>query len=286
MKNKIVLITGASSGIGWETALALARQEAEVLVICRNSEQGKAVVTQLRQQTGNLSTDFLVADLADLQTVSNAAEDFKSRYNRLDVLINNAGVLYMNRSETANGHESHFGINYLSHFLLTRLLLPELENSAEARVINVSSDAHAWSKLDLNNLELKRHFKPLTAYAWSKLEQVYFTYELARRLKGSTVSANALHPGFVSTGIARTNFLTNAVFQVLAKPFILTPEQGAATTIFLASDPKLAGISGKFFEKSKPVNSSSASYDTETARKLWELSEEMLAAWLNPSGKK
>jgi NAD(P)-dependent dehydrogenase (short-subunit alcohol dehydrogenase family) len=280
VKDKIVLITGASSGIGKATALALAKMGAHIIAICRNKEQGEDLCNEIRKTTGNTGTDFLIADLADLKTVSLAAQEFKKRFNRLDVLINNAGVLYMQRSETRDGHESHFGINYLSHFLLTRLLLEELKNSSSARIINVSSDGHEWGKLNFDNLELKRGFQPLMAYGNSKLAQIYFTYELANRLKSTHITVNALHPGVVATGVGRTNFLTNAFFQVFGKPFLLTPEKGAATSIFLASEPKVEGISGKYFIKCRSANSSSISYDTQIAQKLWAISEKMIAEWI------
>jgi NAD(P)-dependent dehydrogenase (short-subunit alcohol dehydrogenase family) len=280
MKDKICLITGASSGIGKVTAIALAKMGAEVLVVCRNLSQAEKLVQEIKMVSGNESTDFFVADLADLASIKQLAEDFKARFNRLDILINNAGILQTFRSETKERLESHFGVNYLAHFLLTELLLENLKKSPAARIINVSSDAHAWAKLDFDNLSLKRGFTMMRAYGNSKLAQLYFTYELARRLKETNITVNALHPGVVSTGIARHNVFTDFFFNGLGKPFLLTPEQGAETSIYLASSPEVAGVSGKYFYKKKSLNSSDESYDTKKAAKMWQISEDLLKDFL------
>jgi NAD(P)-dependent dehydrogenase (short-subunit alcohol dehydrogenase family) len=276
MKGKICLITGAGSGIGKATATALARKEATLVLLCRNATQGESLCSELINLTKNPAISYLTADLADLTQVKQAAEAFKQQFVRLDVLICNAGVFYMNRSITQDGFESHFGINYLSHYLLTRLLQPWLENSMSSRIIHVASDAHAWAKLDLNNLQLTRNFNGLVGYGNSKLAQILFTYEHARRLQGTRVTANVLHPGVVSTGIARTNSFTSLFFSSLGKLFMLTPEQGAATSVYLASSPDVEGVSGKYFEKCKPLNSSATSYNRELAKDFWDMSAKLV----------
>jgi NAD(P)-dependent dehydrogenase (short-subunit alcohol dehydrogenase family) len=280
MQGKICLITGASSGIGRAAALEICRQGAQTWVICRSKARGEETINWLKGQSGHEEVQYLVADLSDLSQVRMAALEMRTINSRLDVLLNNAGVFYMSRSSTADGMESSFGINYLSHFLLTQLLLPLLRNSPAARIVNVSSDAHHWGKLNLKNLQLTRAYNPLLAYGNSKLAQVLFTYELASRLKGTHISVNAMHPGVVATHVGRTN-LTHLFFQVLGRPFLLSPEQGARTLVYLASSPEAEGITGKFFEKNRPRTTSAQSYDQQLAVGLWEASLKLVAPFFN-----
>ena len=218
--------------------------------------------------------DSLLADLSSMAEVRRLAEAFKGRYGRLDVLVNNAGAIFVRRQNTVDGYEMTFALNHLSYFLLTNLLLDLLKASAPSRIVNVASDAHEGAKLDLDNLNGGRFFT-VQAYGRSKLANILFTYELARRLEGTGVTANALHPGFVATGFGANNGALTRIFMRLSHLFALTPAQGADTVIYLASSPDVEGISGRYFVRRQAVPSSPASYDEATARRLWEISAQM-----------
>jgi NAD(P)-dependent dehydrogenase (short-subunit alcohol dehydrogenase family) len=211
-----------------------------------------------------------LADFSDLAQVRQLAEEFKRRHSKLHVLVNNAGVLMITRRYSVDGYEMMFAVNHLAHFLLTMLLLDTIKSSAPARIINVSSGSHRRAKLDFDDLHGKERFHPGTFYGNSKLANVLFTYELARRLEGTSVTANALHPGFIRTNMAANN----GWFVRLVLPLIhmssLTPEQGAKTNIYLASSPEVEGVTGKYFINCKQVPSSRASHNLETALRLWE----------------
>jgi len=270
MQGKTCMVTGASDGIGVETALALAQMGAEVIVVGRNHEKCDAVVTRIKQETDNPKVEFMLADFSDLAQVRRLADDFKSRRSKLHVLVNNAGVLQLTRRTTADGHEMMFGVNHLAHFLLTLLLLDTIKASAPSRIVIVSSGSHLRGVLDFDDLHSKKGFSPTGVYGNSKLANVLFTYEIARRLEGTGVTANALHPGFIKTNMAANN----GWFVRLLLPFIhsssLTPEQGAQTSIYLASSPEVEGVSGKYFIKCKQVPSSPASLDQDSAARLWQ----------------
>lgn len=270
MRGKTCIVTGASDGIGVETALALAQMGAEVIVVGRNREKCDAVVTRIKQETDNPQVEFMLADFADLAQVRRLTDDFKSRRSKLHVLVNNAGVLQLTRRTTADGHEMMFGVNHLAHFLLTLLLLDTIKASAPARIVNVSSGSHLRGKLDFDDLHSKKRFSPRGVYGNSKLANVLFTYEIARRLEGTGVTANALHPGFIKTNMAANNGWLVRLMLPLVHSSSLTPEQGAQTNIYLASSPEVEGVSGKYFVKCKQVPSSPASHDREAAARLWQ----------------
>jgi len=274
MEGRICLITGATSGIGLVTARELAKQGATVIVHGRSKEKCEQVVKDVKTISGNSNVEFMLADLSKLSDVRNLAEEFKNRYNRLHVLINNAGAVYMRREETADGFEMTFGVNHISHFLLTNLLLDILKASAPSRIINVSSRAHERGKIDFNDLQARKRYFAMTAYGQSKLANVLFTYELARRLEGTNVSVNALHPGFVASGFGMNNNLMK-LLRPIVKLIAISPEEGAKTTIYLATSPEAEGVSGKYFVERKAVKSSPASYDKEAAERLWKISEEL-----------
>jgi NAD(P)-dependent dehydrogenase (short-subunit alcohol dehydrogenase family) len=270
MQGKTCMVTGASDGIGVVTALALAQMGAEVIVVGRNREKCDAVVTRIKQETDNPQVEFMLADFSDLAQVRRLTEDFKSRWSKLHVLVNNAGVLQLTRRMTADGHEMMFGVNHLAHFLLTLLLLDTIKASAPARIVIVSSGSHLQGKLDFDDLHSKKRFSPTGVYGNSKLANVLFTYEIARRLEGTGVTANALHPGFIKTNMAANNGWFVRLLLPLIHSSSLTPEQGAQTSIYLASSPEVEGISGKYFIKCEQVPSSPASHDQETAARLWQ----------------
>jgi NAD(P)-dependent dehydrogenase (short-subunit alcohol dehydrogenase family) len=267
------LITGATNGIGKAAALAIARQGGRVVIAGRNPQKTEAIAAELRQTSGNPAVDFLVADLTSLAEVRRLAAEFTARYERLDVLVNNAGAFFMRREETAEGMEMTFALNHMSYYLLTNLLLNMLKASAPARVVNVASAAESSARVDWDDLQLRRRYRSFEAYALSKRFNLYFTYELARRLDGSGVTANAVHPGSVATGIWANPF---GRFNGLAKPLtrlmMRSPEQGAETVIYLATSPEVERESGKYYVDRQPRFSSRASQDPEAARRAWQIS--------------
>jgi NAD(P)-dependent dehydrogenase (short-subunit alcohol dehydrogenase family) len=272
MQGKTVLITGATSGIGKITALELARKGASVVMMVRNATKGEAVREEVARQTGNDRVELLVADLAALSDVRRAAEQFKNRHQRLDVLVNNAGLFLNSRKESAEGYELTFATNHLAHFLLTELLRETLIASAPARVITVSSEAHQAGHINFDDLQESRRYNGWRAYSNSKLANVLFAYGLARRLAGSGVTSNTLHPGFVATAFGDGNGSFVDFAFTLIRPFAKTPEQGAKTTIFLASSDTVAGITGEYYVDSAPKRSNRESYDQTVQDKLWQVS--------------
>jgi NAD(P)-dependent dehydrogenase (short-subunit alcohol dehydrogenase family) len=275
MNGKICLVTGATSGIGRVTARALAKQGAHVLVVGRDRERSIATVEEIQRETGRRSAEFLLADLSVMDEVRHLAADVQRRYDRLDVLVNNAGALFLGRQASADGIESNFALNYLSPFLLTRLLLDTLMDSAPARVINVSSAAHLMAWRLANNLSNPRWWTSFLAYGQSKLAQILFTYELARRLEGTGVTVNALHPGVVATNFGANNRWYGRLVKPVFDRFLIGQDEGAQTIIYLATSPEVEGVSGKYFVQQKPVRSSPISYDRTAAGRLWRLSEEL-----------
>lgn len=275
MTGKVVLITGASNGIGKAAALELAKMGAQVIAVGRSRERTLAVVEAIQAQGGQ--ADMLLADLSSMDEVRRLAGAFKDRYSRLDVLVNNAGAYFARRQETVDGYEMTFALNHLAYFLLTNLLLDVLKDSAPSRIVNVSSDAHRALPINFDDLHARKSYSGsgFGVYAQSKLANILFTYELAQRLVGTSVTANVLHPGFVATGFGRNNGTLMNLMMGFMQRFALTPEQGAETIIYLASSPEVEGVNGKYFDKCKPVRSSDASYDADAARRLWEISEQL-----------
>jgi NAD(P)-dependent dehydrogenase (short-subunit alcohol dehydrogenase family) len=276
MSGKTCLITGANSGIGKVTALELARMGATVVMVSRNRTLGERAQREIQQQSGNPNVDLLIADLGSQQEVRRLAREFQERYTLLHVLINNAGGVFVNRQASPEGIEMTFAVNYLAPFLLTHLLLDTLKASAPSRVINVSSDAHYIRVVDPVDWNMERGYQLMRAYGQSKLAEVLFTYELARRLDGVGVTANVLHPGVVATNIwsqPLPAFLR--WISVISRFFGVPPEEGARTTIYLASSPEVEGVTGKYFEKGKEKKSAQPSYDENLRKSLWELSEQL-----------
>lgn len=277
LNDKTILITGATGGIGLVSAQELAKMGASLVLVGRNAEKVQQAVQSVRQQAGNERVEGLVADLSSQDEVRRLANEFKNRYGRLDVLLNNAGAIFMKREVSADGLEMTFALNHLSYFLLTNLLLDLLRESPAARIVNVSSAAHVGSRLDFDNLQNERGYASWKAYSQSKLMNLYFTYELARRLQGSNLTANALHPGFVATNFGKSN---GGIFRPIFRLFqvaAISPQEGAKTSVYLASSPQVAEVTGKYFIKEKPVSSSRISYDQEIAHRLWQVSEQLCA---------
>ena len=278
MRGKVCVVTGATSGIGQVTAAALAAQGAHVIVVGRNRAKAQQVVGEIRRQSGNEAVWYLLADFSDLQQVRELAAAFSAQYSQLDVLVNNAGTYFNTRHPAPGGVEMTFHVNHLAHFLLTNLLLNTLTASAPARIVNVTSRAHEYDNMDFDDLGFERSYFGMKAYARSKLANLLFTYELARRLAGSGVTVNAVHPGGVATDIWRTNFpvLGPAIKWVMSL-FALTPEEGADTLIYLASSPDVEGVTGKYFVEREAIASSPLSYDEQVAARLWGVSERLTA---------
>jgi retinol dehydrogenase-14 len=275
MQGRVCMVTGATSGLGRVTARALARQGATTIVVGRNEQKCAATVDEIREETGNGDVAYLLADLSSLEQVRALARTFQSQYGALHVLVNNAGGIFMERAETADGFEWTFGVNHLAPFLLTNLLLDRLIASAPARIVNVASWAQAFGRIDFDDLQGERRFLGHRAYTQSKLANVLFTYELARRLAGTGVTANAVNPGVVDTCFGRDTQGVAMLFRRVIYSFATTPEQGARTLIYLATSPEVADVSGKYFANCKPGRSSRASYDREAARRLWDVSERL-----------
>lgn len=276
MQGKTILITGATSGIGLAMARELAGKGAHITLVGRNSAKLAMVAEQIRNQTGNQNIDTILADLSTHAGVQLTAHEFKKRRTRLDVLINNAGAIYMSRRLSEDGLEMTFALNHLNYFHLTNLLLDVLKTSTPARVINVSSDAHRGQVIDFDNLQGEKSYSGVTAYGRSKLMNVLFTYELARRLEGKGVTANAIHPGFVATGFGRNNGALMSLALKLISPIARTADEGASTGIYLACSIEVEGVSGKYFVDKQAVDSDPVSYDRAMAERLWDTSLEMI----------
>ncbi len=275
MNGKVSVVTGATSGIGEVTARELARKGARVVIVCRNRTKGEEVRAGIRQATGR-DVELVVADLAVQAEVRRAAREILERWDRLDLLVNNAGAIHPQRTTTPDGIETTFAVNHLAPFLLTNLLLDRLKHSAPARIVNVASRAHVRYRVNFEDIEFHEGYLGLKAYAQSKLCNVLFTYELARRLEGTRVTANCLHPGVIASGFGHDHAGLFSVLVHIASPFMWTPEKGARSSIRLATAPELASVSGKYFdENGNETRSSRRSYDHESQRRLWELSERM-----------
>lgn len=275
MTGKTVLVTGATSGIGAVTARALAERGATVVLVGRDHERCTATARRIQQETKTSSIEFLVGDMSSQRDIRRLADEFRARHDRLDVLVNNAGAMFWRREETIDGLERTFALNHLGYFLLTNLLLDPLKASAPARVVSVASEAHRGAQIDFDDLQAKRSYNATRAYGQSKLANVLFTYELARRLSGTGVTANALHPGFVASNFAKNNGGIVALAMSVLHRFAISPERGAQTSIYLATSPEVEGVTGKYFNNQKAVPSSKESYDDAVAKRLWDVSLEL-----------
>ena len=273
---KTALVTGATSGIGFHTALGLARDGADVILGGRDENRARGAVEAIDREFDVPQIDYLIADLSTMAGVRLLAAAYLDRYSRLDILVNNVGGFFLTRQISDDGYEMTFALNHLSYFLLTELLRDLLIASAPARIVNVASESHRDSRINFEDPQLTQRYWGLTAYGQSKLANVLFTYELAHRLVETGVTANALHPGFVRTGLGTKNI--NRLFAALVWLGFLggmSPEQGARTSLMLASSPELEGVTGKYYSSGRQVRTSRSSYDKTAAERLWDLSEEL-----------
>jgi NAD(P)-dependent dehydrogenase (short-subunit alcohol dehydrogenase family) len=277
MDGKICLITGGTNGIGKATAKELARMGATVVLVGRDAAKTARVVEEIRAASGNKNVESLLADLSSQEEVRRLADEFQAKYLHLHVLLNNAGGTFQTRQLSADGIEMTFALNHLAYFLLTNLLLETMKASAPARIINVSSDAHLRGKIEFDNLQGERSYSSFGPYGNSKLANILFTMELSRRLAGTGVTVNALHPGLVNTGFGKNNpgllmKIMGAVIPLIAR----SPKKGALTSIYLASSAEVQNISGKYFVDCKVTQPAPQAADIDVARKLWKVSVEMV----------
>jgi len=277
LNNTTILITGASSGIGLQSAIGLAKLGTQVVMVGRDAQRTSQAVDLVKSQTGNQAISYLLADLSSLQEVRKLAQEFKNKYGKLDVLLNNAGAIFLRRKVSVDGYEMTLALNHLNYFLLTNLLLDMLKAAPSARIVNVASRAHYRGHVNFDNLQSQHGYSGMRAYSMSKLMNVLFTYELARRLQGTKVTANCLHPGFVASHFA----YNNGWFVRIAMNFMsgrISVEDGASCAIHLASASEVEGVSGKYFNYNlKEARSSEESYDQNIAKQLWEASEKLVA---------
>jgi NAD(P)-dependent dehydrogenase (short-subunit alcohol dehydrogenase family) len=276
MKGKNVVVTGANSGIGFETSLSLAKMGARVIITARNKELGGAALLDIKKRSSNDNVELIISDFSSLDSVRTLAKTITEKMDKLDVLVNNAGKTFGSRALTTDGFEWTFGVNHLAPFLLTNLLLPLLKKSAPARVVTVASVAHTFGHIDFDDIMAEKRYEEMRAYSQSKLANVLFASELARRLQATGVTSNSLHPGVVHTKFAMAGGVFSKFFYNVLGFLMATPAQGARTSIYLASSPKVEGVTGKYFSNCKETRPSKEALDEATAKKLWELSEKLV----------
>ncbi|MCR5227321.1 MAG: SDR family oxidoreductase [Eubacterium sp.] len=274
LQNKIAIVTGANSGMGLATVEALSDEGATVIMLCRSEERGREALEKL-QQNKSRKLDLILCDLGDYESIRKFVRTVKEKYESIDILVNNAGFISLDRQFTNEGIERQFGINHVGHFLLTTLLVDMMGKGS--RIVNVASGAHKTGRIHFDDINLTKGFNVITAYSQSKLANVLFTRELSRRLKSRRISVNCCHPGAVATniGIDRNTGFGKTITGLL-KPFFQTPEEGARTAIFLATDDSVRNITGGYFYKCKITKSSRRSKDKELARRLYEFTEKLI----------
>lgn len=275
MEDKIVLVTGANSGIGKAASLELAKMGATVVMVARNREKGEEAMSEIRKESQNDAVDLLLADLSSLESVRNLAAEFEKKYSKLHVLVNNAGLFNQRRRVTVDGYENTFATNYLAPFLLTNLLLDRLKDSAPSRIVNVSSVGHYSGHMNFDDLNLEKDYGGWKAYGQSKLALVLFTHELAKKLQGTRVTVNSLHPGTVATHIWARPLGPIGFIMAPVRLFMKSPKQGAETLVYLASSPDAKDLNGEYLDDLKVKKSSEESYNEEIAERLWDVSAKL-----------
>jgi NAD(P)-dependent dehydrogenase (short-subunit alcohol dehydrogenase family) len=276
LSGKTIIVTGANSGIGKVAARELARMGASVMMVARSRERGERALQEVRSASANDSVRLMLCDLSSQRSIREFAAAFEAENDRLDVLLNNAGAVYLRRQESVDGLELSFALNHMGYFLLTNLLLDVIKASAPARIVNVSSEAHRVGRIAFDDLRREQDYG-MNVYGETKLMNLLFTYELARRLEGTGVTVNAMHPGFVRTNFGRRgNGLLGRFVMPVASLFGRSPERGAATAIYLASSPEVEGVTGKYFVDNQEVRTADLSYDQALQARMWEVSESAL----------
>ncbi|MFN8578324.1 MAG: SDR family oxidoreductase [Candidatus Sericytochromatia bacterium] len=276
LDGKICIVTGANSGVGKVTALELAKMGAEVIMVCRNQKKGEEALDEILIKSKNNKVKLMLCDFSSQKSIRAFVDEFKSKYDKLHILVNNAGLIIPERKLTEDGIELTFAINHIGYFLTTNLLLDLLKNSAPSRIVNVASDAHKAGHINFNDINYENNkYKSMNVYCDSKLANILFTKELAKRLKGTNVTANCLHPGVVNTNFANDYAEKFGFIAKIVKSFLITPEKGAETQIYLASSSEVEGITGEYFDKKKIKTPSKEARDPEIAEKLWKISERM-----------
>lgn len=273
MNNKLCVITGANSGIGFETAKELAKQGAYIVMVCRNEDKAEAAKQEILQESLSSGIDIILCDFSIQDEIRKAADQIKASYEKIDVLINNHGFVAGSYNETVDGLEETFAVNHIGYFLFTNLLLDHIKAAGSSRIINVASDAHKAGKFDPENLQLKENYSNWSAYGNSKLFNILFTIELADRLKGTGATANCLHPGVIRSNFGSSSTLLVRIFWKIAGPFMKSNKEGAQTTIYLATSDEVEEVNGAYFKNSKVTIPSDQALDKEAAEKLWEMSE-------------
>lgn len=274
LTGRVCIVTGATRGIGRATALGLAELGATLVLVCRRLEDGNEVAAEANA-AGAPAAEVVRADLSSQVSIRAAAADIAARHSRLHVLVNNAGVITRSRQVTVDGLEMQFAVNHLAYFLLTNLLLESLKRGAPSRIVNVSSGSHQGGRIDFDALQSERRYEPIRVYSMTKLANLLFTYELARRLGDSGVTVNAVHPGVIATRLLADYLDVPVVGGAIARTFGAKPEKGAETSVYLAASPEVAGVSGGYFVGRHESRSSPASYDEAAARRLWTVSAEL-----------
>lgn len=277
MRGKIALVTGANSGMGLATTVELARKGAKVIMVCRNRQRGEEALAAAKQKSHSEDIELMLCDLASLESIRSFAEEFTRKYPILDILINNAGVVTIKRQLTKDGFEMDLGVNHLGHFLLTNLLLEPLKAAEQGRIVVVASGAYKIGALYYEDPTLARRFNPAKAYARSKLANILFTKELAARLQGTRVTVNCVHPGAVGTniGVNRETGFGKSILKLLSY-FFLTPEQGADTAIYLATEPDLQEVTGQYYYRRKNQELTPRAQNKQEAQRLWQWSQEQV----------
>jgi len=277
VRDKLCIVSGATNGIGKQTAMGLARQGARVVVVARSRAKGDATVSEISEATSDRNVELLLCDFASQRSIRAAAEEVLTRCPAIHVLVNNAGVMNLRRAVTEDGLETTFAVNHLGYFLFTTLLLDRIIASAPARIVSVASDAHKFGAVNFDDLQSQKRFGAMRVYGQSKGCNILFTVELARRLEGTGVTANAVHPGAVSTGLGANSGGFMAMLQKVAMVFMKSPVVGADTSVYLATSPEVDGVSGGYFFKRKPHPSTAETRDPDRAKRLWTLSEALVA---------
>lgn len=273
---KTIIITGANSGIGYETTLHFAKKGDTIAMVCRNKEKGESAKSQIQRLSGNKNISLFIADLSSVNQSRRLVKTLAEKYPVIDVLVNNAGSIIYDYTETEDGYESTIAANHLAYFILANGLLENIKRAPEGRIINVASEAQRAGRLNFDNINLKGKYDPIKAYCQSKLANIVFTYELAKRLEGTNVTANCMHPGTVRTGFGlQYKGVIGSLFRMI-RPFMRGPKKGAGTIIWLAESPKLKGVNGKYYYDKKAIKSQPTSYDPAIQKRLWELTDRMV----------